>query len=150
MSVNITELIRDYRMMKREVARLQKIIFGNQFPMRSWGVAQYGIEASLPKGSKGKSQEELRDLDIREQKQYERLKEYERKIVAIESAGDFLDREILKICYDCLLEGLTRKQIAMHLELSIDSVDKLRQEIKVQLGSNTTFSKLLNNEKEAC
>lgn len=148
--INITDLIRDYRMMKREIERLQRIIYGKSVPMRSWGVAQYGIEATLPKGSPGKSQAELRDMDIREQKQIERLKEYERKVVAIESAGDFLDKEILKICYDCMLEGLTRKQIAIHLELSIDSVDKLRQDIKTQLGRNTTFSKLLHGEKFAC
>ena len=150
MTININELIRDYRMMKREIERLQKLIYGFSMPMRSWGVSQYGVEATLPKGSSGKSQAELRDLDIREQKQIERLREYERKVIAIESAGDFLDREILKIVYDCLLEGMTRRQIAAHLELSIDSVDKLKQEVRAQLGSNTTFSKLLHGEKTAC
>ena len=104
--INITVLIRDYRMMKREIERLQKIVYGAPMPMLSWGVAQYGIEATLPKGSKGKSQAELRDMDIREQKQIERLKEYERKVFAIESAADFLDREILKICYDLINESL--------------------------------------------
>ncbi|MBM4762722.1 sigma-70 family RNA polymerase sigma factor [Bacillus sp. B15-48] len=147
--INITTLIRDYRMMKREISRLQGILYGRSIPMRSWGVAQYGVEASMPKGNSRKSQSELRDMDIREQKQIQRLREYERKVYAIESAGDFLDREILKICYDCMLEGMTRKQIAIHLELSIDSVDKLRQEIKTQLGSNTTFSELLHGEKFA-
>lgn len=49
-----------------------------------------------------------------------------------------------------MLEGMTRKQIAIHLELSVDSVDKLRQEIKTQIGSNTTFSKFLYGEKTAC
>src|SRR3954464_4326067 len=115
MTINITELIRDYRMMKREIERLQRIIYGTVQPMRSWGVALYGIEASMPRGSKGKSQAELRDMDIRELKQLARLEEYEIKVVAIESAGDLLNSEILKICYDCMLEGLTRKQIAMHL-----------------------------------
>ncbi len=150
MSMNITALIRDYRMMKREIERLQRIIYGISIPMRSWGVSQYGVEATLPKGSRGKSQEELRDMDIREQKQIARLQEYERKVVAIETAGDLLDKEILKIVYDCMLDGLTRRQIASHLELSIDSVDKLKQDIKTQLGSNTTFSKLLHGEKNAC
>src|SRR3954451_9107043 len=64
MTINITELIRDYRMMKREIERLQRIIYGTIQPMRSWGVALYGIEASMPRGSKGKSQAELRDMDI--------------------------------------------------------------------------------------
>lgn len=150
MHVNIAELIRDYRMMKREIERLQKIIYGQSVPMRAWGVAQYGIESTLPRGSAGKSYSELRDMDIREQKQIARLEEYQRRVVAIESAGDFLDREILKIVYDCMLSGMTRQEIAMHLEISRDSVDKLRSDIKAQIGSNTTFSKLLHGEKTAC
>lgn len=149
MEINIAELIRDYRMMKREIERLQRIIYGKSVPMRSWGVAQYGIEATLPHGSSGKSQAELRDMDIREQKQIMRLQEYQRKVFAIESAGDFLDKEILKIVYDCMLSGMTRQQIAVHLEISRDSVDKLRADIKAQIGTNTTFSKLLHGEKSA-
>ena len=149
MEINVTELIRDYRMMKREVERLQRIIYGQPMPMRSWGVAQYGIEATLPHGSSRKSQAELKDMDIREQKQIARLEAYQRKVYAIESAGDFLDREILRIVYDCMLSGMTRQQIAVHLEISRDSVDKLRSDIKVQIGTNTTFSKLLHGEKMA-
>lgn len=149
MEINIAELIRDYRMMKREIDRLQRIIYGKSVPMRSWGVAQYGVEATLPHGSSGKSQAELRDMDIREQKQIMRLQEYQRKVFAIESAGDFLDKEILKIVYDCMLSGMTRQQIAVHLEISRDSVDKLRADIKAQIGTNTTFSKLLHGEKSA-
>ncbi|MEZ2715411.1 sigma-70 family RNA polymerase sigma factor [Niallia circulans] len=149
MEINIAELVRDYRMMKREIERLQRIIYGKSVPMRSWGVAQYGIEATLPHGSSGKSQAELRDMDIREQKQIMRLQEYQRKVFAIESAGDFLDKEILKIVYDCMLSGMTRQQIAVHLEISRDSVDKLRADIKAQIGTNTTFSKLLHGEKSA-
>ncbi|MGI8349629.1 sigma-70 family RNA polymerase sigma factor [Niallia circulans] len=149
MEINIADLIRDYRMMKREIERLQRIIYGKSVPMRSWGVAQYGVEATLPQGSSGKSQAELRDMDIREQKQIKRLQEYRRKVFAIESAGDFLDKEILKIVYDCMLSGMTRQQIAVHLEISRDSVDKLRADIKAQIGTNTTFSKLLRGEKYA-
>lgn len=149
-SINIAELIRDYRMMKREIERLQKIIYGKSIPMLSWGVAQYGLESTLPKGSSGKSYEELRDMDIREQKQIMRLEEYQRRVFAIETAGDYLDREILKIVYDCMLERMTRQEIAIHLEISRDSVDKLRSDIKAQIGTNTTFSKILLGEKSAC
>jgi hypothetical protein len=145
--IDIIELIRDYRMMKREIDRLQKIIYGKVFPMNSWGVAQYGIEAALPKGSRGKSQAELKDMDIRELKQIDRLEEYQRRVIAIESAGDFLEKEIHKIVYDCMLDGMTRQQIAAHLEISRESVDKLRSDVKSQIDSNTTFSKLLQGER---
>jgi hypothetical protein len=145
--IDIIELVRDYRMMKREIERLQKIIYGKVFPMNSWGVAQYGIEAAMPKGSRGKSQAELKGMDIREQKQIERLEDYQRKVIAIESAGDFLDKEIHKVVYDCMLSGMTRQQIAIHLEISKESVDKFRSDIKSQIDSNTTFSKLLQGNK---
>ncbi|MEK4748362.1 hypothetical protein NST77_12465 [Niallia sp. FSL W8-0177] len=42
---------------------------------------------------------------------------------------------------------MTRQQIAIHLEISRDSIDKLRADIKAQIGTNTTFSKLLHGEK---
>jgi DNA-directed RNA polymerase specialized sigma subunit len=145
--IDITVLIRDYRMMKREIERLQKIIYGKSFPMQSWGVAQYGIDAAMPKGSPGKSLAELKNMDIREKKQIERLEEYQRRVIAIESAGDFLEKEIHKIVYDCMLDGMTRQQIATHLEISRESVDKLRADVKAQIDSNTTFSKLLQGEK---
>ena len=48
---DMEQLIRDYRWMKNEVTRLQLIIYGYQVPMNSWGVAQYGIDAAMPKGS---------------------------------------------------------------------------------------------------
>lgn len=148
-NINFNELIRDYCMMKKEIERLQRILYGFSIPMRNWGVAQYGIEVTL-QGSKGKSQAELKDMDIREQKQIERLELYQSRVYAIECAGDFLDREILKIVYDCMLSRMTRQQIAEHLEVSRDSVDKLRAEIKAQICTNTTFSKLLIHEKTAC
>ena len=148
--IDVTELIRDYRMMKREIERLQQILYGKCLPMRSWGVAQYGIEAAMPKGSSIRSQEEMKDMDIREQKQVRRLKDYQKKVFALEYIGDFLDKEILKIVYDCMLSGMTRRQIAVHLSLSVDSVDKLRAEVKSQIGTNTTFSNLLHDEKIIC
>jgi DNA-directed RNA polymerase specialized sigma subunit len=145
--VDISELIRDYRMMKREIERLQKILYGMSFPMCSWGVAKYGDEAGMPKGSKGKSQIELKNMDIREQKNIERLEEYQRRVIAIESAGELLNKEILKVVYDCMLDGMTRYEIAIHLEISRNYVDNLRAEIKAQINSSVTFSKILQNEK---
>ncbi|CAM5561438.1 hypothetical protein SAFG77S_13481 [Streptomyces afghaniensis] len=66
MEINIAELIRDYRMMKEKLKGYKELFMEKSVPMRSWGVAQYGIEATLPHGSFGKRQAELRDMDIRE------------------------------------------------------------------------------------
>lgn len=73
--------------MAKEVQRLQRVIYGTDIPMRRWGVAQYGIEATLPKGSKGKSQAELRDMDMREERLFKRLRKFEERVDAIETAA---------------------------------------------------------------
>ncbi|USK57808.1 hypothetical protein LIS82_26665 (plasmid) [Cytobacillus solani] len=62
----IETLLRDFYWMKKEVNRLQKYLYGRPSPMRSWGVAQYGLDVAMPKGISGKSQMELRSMDIRE------------------------------------------------------------------------------------
>ena len=72
----IAQLIRDYRWMKNEINRLQRIVYGSTFLMKSWGVAQYGIDAAMPKGSEGKSHDEMDAMDVRERKQIERLETY--------------------------------------------------------------------------
>jgi len=65
----------------------------------------------------------------------------------IESAGDFLDREILRIVYNCMLSGMKRQQIAIYLEISRDSVDKLRSHIKAQIR---LFPNFCTEKKRQC
>lgn len=147
--VDISQLIRDYNWMKKEITRLQKIIYGSTFPMKSWGVAQYGIEATLPKGSRGKSVAELEEMDLREQKQIERLQTYQRYVYALEKAVEVLKDERQKIIYDCLLDEMTYRQIAMHLNVSKDYVQKQKNEIVRQIRQNRQITAILQNEKSA-
>lgn len=49
--------------MVKEVRRLQKVLYGSVLPMKNWSVAQYGLESAMPKGSPGKSQAELRQME---------------------------------------------------------------------------------------
>ncbi|MDM5335728.1 sigma-70 family RNA polymerase sigma factor [Fictibacillus enclensis] len=107
----IEHLLRDYHWMKKEVDRLQRIVYGYATPMKSWGVAQYGIEATMPKSSRGKSQEELKEMDLREEREYKRLKKYEEIVFAIEMAADLLEDEKDKVIYDCLLDGMSYRSI---------------------------------------
>ncbi|WP_453992131.1 sigma-70 family RNA polymerase sigma factor [Bacillus nitroreducens] len=141
------QLIKDYNWMKKEISRLQRIIYGTSFPMKSWGVAQYGIEATLPKGSRGKSQAELEAMDLREKRQIERLETYERYVYALESAVDVLKDERLKIIYDCLLDEMTYRQIALHLNVSKDYVQKRKNEIVRQISQSRQITSILQKEK---
>lgn len=49
--------------MVKEVRRLQKVLYGSVIPMKNWSVAQYGLESAMLKGSPGKSQAELRQME---------------------------------------------------------------------------------------
>jgi DNA-binding NarL/FixJ family response regulator len=146
----LEELIRDYSWMKNEVRRLEYAIYGRSYPMRSWGVAQYGIEATLPKGSPGKSQAELRDMDVREERLLKRLKRYEERVYALEMATELLATEKEKVVYDCLLDGMSFRSIAYHVGMSRNQVKKTKDEILSQLSQKSQFVQLLNVEKSAC
>ena len=115
----IAELIADYNWMKKEIERLHNMIYGTTTPMRSWGVAQYGIDAAMPKGSKGMSSAEMDALDVRELNQIKRMKRYERNVFALESSFDVLADERQRIIYDCLLDEMTYRQIALKFSMSI-------------------------------
>lgn len=144
----LSQLIKDYRWMKNEISRLQRIVYGSTFPMQSWGVAQYGIEAVMPKGSKGKSHAEMDAMDVRERKQIERLKVYERNVFALEMAVDALEDERQKIIYDCLLDEMTYRQIALHLAVSKDYVQKQKNEIVRQIRQSRQITAILTREKQ--
>lgn len=143
----ISQLIRDYRWMKNEIGRLQRIIYGTTFPMMSWGVAQYGIEAVMPKGSKGKSFAEMDAMDLREKKQIQRLENYQKYVFALESAVDVLEDERQKIIYDCLLDEMTYRQIALHLAVSKDYVQKQKSDIVRQIGQSRQITAILTETK---
>lgn len=146
---DMEQLIRDYRWMKNEVSRLQTIIYGRQVPMGSWGVAQYGIDAAMPKGSSIRSYEEMEAMDIRDKRQWYRLKKYESYIYAIEKAPDFLSGEKNKIVFDCMLDGMSYRKIGNHLEISRDKVREVKDDIISQLCQNCHFGQLLNSDKYA-
>lgn len=51
---DIENLVNNYHWMVKEVYRLQKVLYGSTISMKNWGVAQYGLEVAMPKGSPGK------------------------------------------------------------------------------------------------
>lgn len=143
----IEEVLKDYPWMRKQVDHLQRQLYGSSSPMRSWGVAQYGIEAAMPKGSSGKSLEELKRMDIREERLYERLKKYEEQVFAIEMAGDLLEDEKQKVIYDFLLDGMSYRSIAYHLGITRNQVKESKKAILSQLSQNDHFVSLLKLEK---
>ncbi|MCM3448820.1 sigma-70 family RNA polymerase sigma factor [Bacillus safensis] len=115
--------------------------------MRSWGVSQYGIEATLPKGSKGKSQAELRDMDMREDRLFKRLWKFEERVYAKEAAASKIEGEKHKVVYDCMMEGMSYRAIGLHLGLSREKVRQMKDNIIDQLCQYSHFVHLLKDEK---
>lgn len=143
----IDTLLRNYHWMRKEVDHLQQQLEGSSSPMHSWGVAQYGDEASMPKGSPGKSQAELKSMDIREQRLYERLKRYEGNVYALEMAGDLLEEEKQKVIYDCLLERMSYRSIAENVGITRNQAKEAKKAILTTLSQKSQFVSLLIFEK---
>ncbi|MEC0570728.1 sigma factor-like helix-turn-helix DNA-binding protein [Bacillus spizizenii] len=144
---DIENLINSYHWMVKEVQRLQRVLYGSTIPMKNWGVAQYGLEAAMPKGSPGKSQAELRQMDLREERLFKRLKYYEERVYAVELGTEKIKGEQHKVIYDCMMEGMSYRAIGLHLGISRETVRKMKDEFISQLCQDCHFERLLNLKK---
>jgi hypothetical protein len=139
----IENLLKDYRWMVKEIDRLERSLYGSVNSGKSWGVAQYGIEAAMPKGSGGISQVELTALDQREERIYKQIKRLSQKVEAIEQAAEHIEGEMHKVVFDCILEGMSYRAISDHLGVSRDKVRKMKIEIINQLSQNDHIRQVL-------
>lgn len=146
----IENLIRDYSWMAREVSRLEKSLNRALGSSISWGVAQYGIEAAMPKGTSGKSQAELAAMDERETRIYNRIMKYKNKVIALEYASDSIIGDIHKAVYDCLLfDQMSMREISIQLGISRDKVKQTKEEVLSQLSQLDHFLQLLKTPKKS-
>lgn len=116
--------------------------------------AQYGIEAALPKG-KGTTGDPIYREYLRREKRWKKIREYEEKIMAIQSLFHLIhDERESEILY-WLLDGKSLRWIAMHMGLSHSHIKRLRESIIVQLADVPNVPKVTNDtklqeEKSAC
>lgn len=116
--------------------------------------AQYGIEAALPKG-KGTTGDPIYREYLRREKRWKKIRDYEEKIIAIQSLFHRVhDERESEILY-WLLEGKSYRWIAEHMGLSHSHIQKLRKNIvdamsKCTNDTNNTDDTNLKNEKCAC
>lgn len=124
---DLENLIYEYHWRKKELVRIEGILFGNRIPMsKSVGVSQYGIEATLPHGSSGKSIAELKDMDLREERLYRRWEEYREKVFAIEMFAENTKDEQQLVIIDCMMEGMSYRSIAAHLGMSRNKLGEIK------------------------
>ncbi|WP_369878255.1 sigma factor-like helix-turn-helix DNA-binding protein [Bacillus sp. JNUCC-21] len=147
MAWEIEEWIRDYNFMLREISRLSRILNKVEFAGQKL-VATYGDEAGMPRGSAGKSQAELRQMDRREK----RLRKYEIIVDFLERSTEEIEDEKSRIVFDCMLEGMRFREIALHLGVSRETVRRIKNDIVChlcQMCETCQLLQLLNQIKSA-
>lgn len=126
---DLIELISDAHWMFKEVARLEERIFGDIRMKISYGVAQYGIEMCMPKGSSGCSISESLELDRREERQLKRYYEMKAKIDMADYIAGLLGNIELETIYDCLLTGMSLTEVGKHMEKDRKLIYNAREEV---------------------
>lgn len=133
-SKQVEDLIYQYHWRKKEMDRLSNILWGTNSNNKSVGVAQGGIESTLPKPNTSlKSHAEMDDMDAREKRLYVRWMEYQEKAHAIEVMTDYLEDEQHRIILDCMMEGMSYRSIADHLSVNRNKIRDMKEEMLCQI-----------------
>lgn len=127
----VEEDLSNYKWMINEINRIKKYLNSVTTSgdlMGSSGVAQYGIEASLPKGKGLK----LAGITIpleKYEKTLKRLQKYESKVKQLDDVTEKLHDEKQRMVLICILEGEKMKDIAISLKVSRQRLNEIRREI---------------------
>lgn len=91
-------------------------------------VAQYGIEATLPKGQ-GLKLSTLSITEERYEKQIQRLKRLEAKVKMIEEAAEKITDLKERAVIECILDGEKMNFIARHVGISRQRLNEIRRSL---------------------
>lgn len=126
---DLIKLIADAHWMYKEVARLEERIFGDIRMKVSYGVAKYGIEMCMPRGSSGCSISESLELDRREERQLKRYYELKSKVDMTDYIAGLLRNIELETIYDCLLTGMSLTEVGKHFSRDKKMIYNAREEV---------------------
>lgn len=144
----IEQLIYNYTFMLREVIRLESMYYGTDSSPSNRGVAQYGLEAAMPKGTAIRSAAEMDAMDRRELRMYNRIIEYRSKIILIEGAAELLENDVHRVIFDCMTDGMSYRSIGQHLGMSRNRLNESRNEmIEFLLNTNHFNQKSQKGQK---
>lgn len=125
----IEKMLKDYRWMLNTVREMRSDLEETN----GAGIAQYGIEAVMPKG-KGETGDVVFSEVVRRSKQWERIEAYEERIRFIQSnlykIEDYRENEVLH----WLLEGKSNAWIANHMMLSHTHIKRLIRSLAKQIA----------------
>lgn len=116
----------DLVFLRNQVEFLEQQLFGGRIRV-SYGVAQYGIDMVMPKGSSGKSFAEMDDMDKREKRQLKEYKQFKSTIDVLERiAGfEFVRKDYkLRMIYELALSGCNMVEIGKLVSMDRRTVTK--------------------------
>jgi DNA-directed RNA polymerase specialized sigma24 family protein len=125
----IYDILKSYHWKIREIKRIDEHLEETDFK----GVAQYGIEATLPTG-KGVVGRALENEIIRRDKKSKRLMNYIEEVNFINDHLDKIKDEKEKVVLDCMLDGMSITAISKHMGISRRHVHKLQDKLVETLG----------------
>jgi DNA-directed RNA polymerase specialized sigma subunit len=122
-------ILKDYFWMIREIQKIDRELQKTDFS----GVAQYGIEATLPHavGIVGRA---IENEIVRRSKKSERMLEYAKKVNFINERINNITDEKEKVVLDCLMDGLSLTAISKHMGMSRQLVTTIRDKLVENLA----------------
>ena len=122
-------ILKNYCWMIQEIKRIDRELQQTDFQ----GIAQYGIEASMPKpqGIVGKA---LENEVVRRVEKSKRLNKYIDEVIFVNERITSITDEKEKVVLDCLLDGMSINAISNHLRMSRTSITEIRDNIVDKLA----------------
>ena len=117
-------ILKDYHWKLREIIQLEKDLQKTDFS----GVAQYGIEATLPNG-KGIVGKAIENEIIRRSNKSERIVDYAKEVNFINENMHKVKDEKQKVVLDCMLDGFSISAIAHHMQTNRKFIHKMIDDI---------------------
>lgn len=121
----VLKMIEEYQMNVRAIANLKKAYLGTVI---GGNIAQYGIEASLPKAI-GEVSDPVYNEYIRLTKQDKVIANYEKKVLYIQNRWDRVTDDTMLTILHQRLSGVSCRDISNNLEISIGKVHQNLNEI---------------------
>jgi DNA-binding NarL/FixJ family response regulator len=122
-------ILKDYHWKMREIQRLDRELKRTDFQ----GVAQYGIEATLPHAV-GIVSQAIENEIVRREKKSVSMVEYAKEITFINDRLDRITHAKEKTVLDCLLDGMGIVAISHHLGMTRQTVAEIRDKIVEKLA----------------
>jgi DNA-binding NarL/FixJ family response regulator len=120
----IADALRDYKWMINEIKRQRKMLEDAGDGI----TAQYGIEASLPKGSGQNSDPVFREY-LRREKKNKWVEKLEEKVLFIQEYSKAITNERERAVLECMLDGMSMIAISRHMGLSERHIYNIRNAI---------------------